>query len=257
MSLCTDSSLVNSNGDAGEVTTLRCKCWDCDQCRPMNRQKVMHKARRGQPNVFLTLTCLPEKYDTPEDAARDMKRGFVALRRRMCRKWNLKKVPFIVVFERTKQGWPHLHALLRVPFMHHKVIRAMWLEIMDAFQIDIRFIKAASQVLFYVTKYIGKDLSQFKGCKRYWSSHGWLIVKEDERPKGLFGERWEISNTNFHDLRRNFEEQGCEIEETGIFRFTYRRRKQLPTRIMTGSGWQDVAYATPIINDDGRAYHHD
>jgi len=101
----------------------------------------MHKASEGHPNLFMTLTCKPDLYSDPHDAARDMKRGLVALRRRIERKWKVKNIPFIVVYEATKRGWPHMHLLLRAPYMHWKVLRAMWQEISGAFEVDVRFIK--------------------------------------------------------------------------------------------------------------------
>lgn len=196
--ICKAGSVVNYGSQAGTVHSLRCKRWSCEACAERNRFQVMVKAREGKPNLFMTLTCKPDQYTCPEEAARDMKRGLVALRRRIERRWGVKNIPFIVVFERTKKGWPHMHLLLRAPYMHWKVLRAMWQDINGAHQVDVRFIKKASQVLFYVTKYIGKALHAFEGCKRWWRSHnysteekaekgGWKLfpsVSREDRPAG-------------------------------------------------------------------------
>ena len=50
--------------------------------------------------------------------------------------------------------------------------------------VDIRRIVSQRQMVNYVTKYIAKQPSVFKGCKRYWYSQDWKIPDpeaEDER----------------------------------------------------------------------------
>lgn len=187
MPYCQHRTIVNADDDHGTIHALRCKMWSCPTCREHNRRQVMHKARKGQPNVFFTLTCDPSRYETPDQAARDMKRGLVLLRRHIERRWKVRNIPFIVVFEKHKSGWPHMHLLLRGPYMHWKNLRAMWTKILGAWSIDIRFIRKQSQVLFYVTKYIGKDLAAFQGCKRYWSSHNWQTINDENTMDPIIG----------------------------------------------------------------------
>lgn len=176
---CSEIALVKHNGHAGDVVALPCKRWSCPHCQPMLRKRVIKKASSGNPNLFMTLTCRHDRYESPAEAAQDMRRGLVLLRRRIERRWGIKNVPFFVVFERHKSGWPHMHILMRATFMHWKVLRAMWNSIVSAYQVDIRFIKRKSQVLFYVTKYIGKALEKFDGCKRYWSSQNYSEASDD------------------------------------------------------------------------------
>lgn len=192
--------------------------------------EVMHKARKGEPNLFLTLTCNPHQYPDADHAARDMKRALVLFRRRIARKFGVQRLPFIVVFERTKKGWPHMHLLLRAPYMHWKVLRAMWHDITGAWQVDVRQIKTKSQVLFYVTKYIGKDLAAFQGCKRWWRSHNYDVANDnDERPK-LFGDQLFVSQVNFHRLVAWLEAEGAEIERQHRTKvaFVFRDGRQAP-----------------------------
>lgn len=208
MPLCGEATLVNTNGHIGEISALRCKRWSCETCQPFNRQKVMQAAKEGNPNIFLTLTCDSKRYDTPEEAARDMKRGLVLLRRQIARRFNVKNVPFIVVFERTKKGWPHMHLLMRGSYMHWKKLRGMWQSIVGAAQIDIRFIKRKEHVLHYVTKYIGKDLAAFKGCKRWWRSHNYSEADADDEPLHLFGDQVFRVNVPYHVVRDYVERTG-------------------------------------------------
>lgn len=212
MPLCTPDLIVNANRYEGEISALRCKRWSCPICREDNRRKVMHAARRGEPNIFLTLTVKPDLYDTPDEAARDMKRGLVALRRRIERKWGIEKLPFIVVFERTKKGWPHMHLLCRAPFMPQKELAEMWQAITGAFIIDIRFIRRKSQVLFYVTKYIGKDLAAFEGCKRWWRSHNYQRIKDEKPLLHLYGGRLIRKMADIYKLRWDMQAFPMDVE---------------------------------------------
>lgn len=225
MALCTDAAFVNANRHEGEVSLLRCKKWDCEVCRPFNRMKVMNAARRGKPNVFMTLTSRKGSFSTPDEAARDMKRGLVLLRRRIKRKWGIEKVPFLVVFERTKQGWPHMHLLMRASYMHWRVLRAMWEDITGSHQVDVRFIKKHTQVLFYVTKYIGKDLAAFEGCKRWWRSHNYNVVEDDPYTPIKWGPWYEKISIPWGHVVIGIEESGADFEKIGKYRYRWRWEK--------------------------------
>lgn len=217
MTLCTDRVFVNADTTSAEIKGLRCKRWDCEICKPFNRMRVMHAAKNGRPNLFMTLTCDHKKYSSPSEAARDMKRGLVLLRRMIERRWKVKNVPFIVVFEAHESGWPHMHLLLRAPYMHWKVLRGMWEHITGAFQVHVSEIKTIGQALFYVTKYIGKDLGKFDGCKRWWRSHNYNQIDEKHekpRPRGLMYMR---VDGEFHQMCDTLEKMGWYLEQSGRY----------------------------------------
>lgn len=222
MPLCTDLSVVNGNRQEGEISMLRCKRWQCEVCHPVNRQKVIGIARRGEPNTFMTLTCDPQHYDTPDEAARDMKRGLVLLRRAIERKWNVKNIPFLVVFERHKSGWPHMHLLMRASYMHWETLRGIWNDIVGAYQVDIRRIKKRSQIYYYVTKYVGKELAAFEGCKRWWRSQNYNVVAEDLWQPIIYGSGFVRIAMNFERVQQILEAQRFEWEIAGRHKVRYR-----------------------------------
>lgn len=224
MSLCTDRTVVNQNLSEGTAHALKCKRWSCEQCNPNCRREVMERAREGIPNVFLTLTCRHGNYASPDEAARDMKRGLVLFRKMLQRKHGIEKMPFIVVYEKHQSGWPHMHLLCRLPFVHISKLRKYWEKIVGAWQVDIRFIRKKSQILFYVTKYIGKDLQAFKGCKRWWRSHNYAIDKKEREPLFLFGNRLSIEPVDFHTFMHTLRAGAFFIEERGKYSVYYRRR---------------------------------
>lgn len=213
MSLCTDRTVVNENGSEGIYATLKCKRWSCPDCAGLNRRRVVEKARDGNPTTFMTLTWNANRPETPDEAARAMKRAWVLLRQRIDRKYQVKNIPFIVVFERTKKGWPHMHILLRAPFMDQEWLSDQMKDLIDAPVVDIRAIKSRTHAFWYVTKYLGKDLAAFEGCKRWWRSHNYEVEKDDPYRKPMFGIRSEVVNINYHTMRARLAAGAYDIVE--------------------------------------------
>src|SRR3546814_1256446 len=100
----------------------------------------------------MTLTCQPSRYETPDEAARDMKRALVLLRRHLKEKKGIDKVPFIVVFERTQNGWPHMHLLVRAPYVHWKWLSLEMKRLIGAQSIDIRRVGKRKGAAYYISK---------------------------------------------------------------------------------------------------------
>lgn len=191
--LCNETILVNRDNLGGVAATLHCKCWSCEHCFPRNCRKLKWKARCGAPNTFLTLTVNPARYETPTEAAQDLKKGWAKLRRRMDGELGIKQLPFIAVFEKTKAGWPHLHILMRCKYVPQAWISRNMQELIGARVADIRFIRGPRQVHSYVAKYVGKMPVRFAGTVRYWCSRNYLPkAANDDRSTGLFGRRPDI-----------------------------------------------------------------
>lgn len=242
MSLCTDLSVVNANRQEGEISLLKCKRWSCEICNPDCRWKVMCKARDGLPNLFLTLTVSDKGYADAHEQARDMKRGLVMLRRRIERHWGIKNIPFIVVFEKHLKGQPHMHLLLRAPYLHQKVLLGMWRDIMGSGGVNTKFVKDKKKILFYITKYIGKDLAAFEGCKRWWRSQNFNVSKDEREPIFLYGDGFRVVATNFGDLTEQMLRDGYRLERIGRHRVKFEipeegLRAGLPPRQFEAHRW--------------------
>jgi hypothetical protein len=212
MSLCTDRTVVNEGNSEGTISTLKCKRWSCDQCQPMLRREVIDHGRNGLPNKMLTLTWNANRSETPEEAARVLKNAWVNLRRRMERELSITKVPFLAVFERTKRGYPHLHILLRCDYVDQAWISEQMKDMIDAPIVDIRSIENKKHYFFYATKYIGKELTAFQGCKRWWRSHNYEIEKEEQAPLHLFGDRLRVEPVDFYTMRNRILKGGYIVE---------------------------------------------
>lgn len=129
---------------------------------------------------MLTLTVSSKHYETPDDAAAALKRGLRLLRLRLKRHANLSNFSFLAVFEKHKSGYPHLHLLIRGKYIPWAKLAEWWEDITGSTHIDIRRIDSTGKAAWYVAKYIGKDLSSFASCKRWWRSHEYSADTPDE-----------------------------------------------------------------------------
>lgn len=211
--LCSEAILVNSGSDGGQAVTLKCRRWSCDICRPGNRWEVIRKAEDGKPTTFLTLTVNPSRYECPDDAARDLKEAFVKLRKEIKKKYDIDKLPFIAVFERTQAGWPHMHLLIRSKYIHWKWISLVMKRLIGAQCVDIRRITKRKGAAHYISKYIGKDPHSFVGCKRWWRSHNYDLGREPPADRIKWGHRWEKAEVHLSRYREVLEDNGCTIVE--------------------------------------------
>lgn len=185
MVLCTERSLVKHSANRLTIKPLRCKCWGCTHCVHQKRRELWFKAFKGEPQRFLTLTVRKGHFTSPEETAREMVKGWRALRQFLERSLNIKKITFLAVFEAHESGWPHLHILLRGSFIHHHIIRKWWAARFDSFEIDIRYVKNSRQRANYVSKYVSEAPEVFASCRRYWCSQDWdKKPKQNDTPQG-------------------------------------------------------------------------
>jgi len=240
MTLCTDLVRVNTYEHQVTIEPLWCKCWSCELCAPRRRSRLIRDVIDGKPTKFLTLTTGPEVTGTPERKAEKLVDAWRKLRKRIRlelsmpehERWRtpsgitrhrrlarqarsyiggspakLPALPFFAVFEATKKGQPHLHIVLRAPFMPQKWLSAQMLELLKSPILDVRAIDSTTRVAAYIAKYLGKDPHQFGTCKRYWHSTDWNITPEPEAPETskqfLHSERWRGS---WHEIVRRLVE---------------------------------------------------
>lgn len=170
---CEEWSLVKTRAEVLTLAPLKCRRWNCPECQPERQRQLRGKAKAGNANSFLTLTVNPAELDTPLQRAAAVVRAWRLLRLRAMRRWKLKRLPFLAVFEATKKGEPHLHILMRAPFIPQVWISEQMKDLTNAPICDIRRIKNQGMAAAYVTKYIGKAPYKFGTLKRYWCSQDW------------------------------------------------------------------------------------
>lgn len=109
----------------------------------------------------------------------------------MKRKFGFQHIPYIVVIERTKAGYPHLHILGRFGYVPHDWLSAQMDELIAAPIVDIRAVNSQAQAAAYIAKYCGKDPHHFDGCKRYWRSQDWIVdIEKWKQERADFKSGW-------------------------------------------------------------------
>lgn len=189
---CSETTLVNRDYDRVRAVTLYCRSWKCPICKPERVKRLINDAANGLPTKFLTLTTRRVPSTDPVAEARRQAEAFSALILWMRRSNPGEEVEFFAVREATKKGWPHIHVMLRAPFIHWKKLRKKWAQLSGSPGIDVRAIFHPTKCAKYLAKYLGKDNQQFGTCKRYWQSKRYALRGDEPPPEPDFWPKfWE------------------------------------------------------------------
>lgn len=175
MSICRQWSLVKHLPDFKLIKPLKCRAWSCDFCAPDRKAQLMALAASGQPQRFITLTINPRHGESPEDRLRALSRAWRLVVKRLRRAHEGIEVEYLAIVEETKKGEPHLHILLRSPYIRQQFLSSAMKELIDSPIVDIRSVRNQGEIIRYVAKYITKAPKQFGHAKRYWCSRGYEL----------------------------------------------------------------------------------
>ncbi len=126
-------------------------------------QRAMTGMKLGGNLRLLTLTTSEESWVAGKDIQRSFRAFILRLRRR---KWCLG---YVKVVEFTKRGRPHLHVILRGPYVSFWWLSQVWQEIHMSEVVDVRRVYKPGRLGNYLAKYLGKDMRA-----RYSWSHDWV-----------------------------------------------------------------------------------
>lgn len=181
--MCAPKTYIRYQDDTAQALEIRCKQWQCSDCRPRLMRRLRGIAISGAPTSFLTLTVNPHIGNSPGERARTAIKGWQRLRRIICREYKLKSLPFMYVVEATARGEPHLHVLVRAPYIAQAWLSAQWERLTGAKIVDIRRVTTARGAAYYVSKYLSEAPEQFHGCRRFNRSRSYSLVPARERAK--------------------------------------------------------------------------
>jgi len=213
VTFCQEWTLVKHSEEGLTATPLYCRSWKCETCGPKRKSQLIAEAFRGKPTSFLTLTCRTTAFEKPENGAQALAATWRLIVKRAKREatrdpartpqpspagydWSAKadakgrvppqvrlengKLPFLAVFEATAKGWPHLHIIMRVPWMDQRWVSAQMDDLMRSPICWIERIADDGRIVHYISKYVGKNSQRFGKCKRYWSTQNWKKPDEDK-----------------------------------------------------------------------------
>lgn len=134
---------------------------------------------------LITLTTSEEAWKQGLDIRRAFRSFIQRLRRRS---WCSG---YVKVMEYTKRGYPHIHLVLRGPFIPHWWISQVWADLHLSPVVDVRTVREHRGMGAYLAKYLGKDLRA-----RYSWSWDWV---------------WRGFVTDWKDLLRSGSEHGADL----------------------------------------------
>jgi len=224
------------------VKPLLCRSWQCPECAPKRKTQLIAQAHSGEPEIFLTLTCKPTEGDGPNHRAQLLSKQWKAVRRaaivearrdlkkrsrpagralaaervdiingvtQRCVRLTGNSLPFIAVFEQTKNGEPHLHVLVRAKWINQEWLSKQMAERLNSPIVDVRAVTDKKRVVYYVSKYLAKDPHKFQGVKRYWTSPDWRVVKRKPKARELDARsKWKIEEKTYHQYIYEAEDFG-------------------------------------------------
>ncbi len=197
---CQEWCLVKSVEPWTTIIPLRCHCWTCPECRPDRIGRLVHEAKSGAPTIFVTLTSRNRGTGSRDAAAQALVRAWRRVRLEYLKKHGKRSLPFLAVFEATKQGWPHLHIVARAKWLDQRWLSKRMGALIGSPIVDVRRVKGLGKVAAYVSKYVGKNPHRFAGVKRYWRSLDYLIpVAEEEDQAPSTKGTWQVVEMNWQD----------------------------------------------------------
>lgn len=219
MPYCTTETVVKHDEAVLEAVALRCRRWTCPTCQPERRKELITLAKAGRPTTLLTLTVSHATAETRNGRA-DALFAFLGRLIRALRTIHPgKEIEYLAIAEETKRGEPHLHVLMRAPYIAQRWISDRARREIKAPIIDIRYVDNIGRVAAYVAKYVGKAPAQFGSHKRYFRSQGWtekVTPAEEASRKTTHG--WHHSPLSIKTLVERALTAGCAvIEETAWY----------------------------------------
>lgn len=174
MSYCGSATIAIRDGKTARAFPLRCRAWTCPHCAPRRRAKLIREAKEGLPTRFVTLTCNPAWFDSPEDRGARLVRAWRDYVRQYRKRYKNRSLEYLAVLELTKRGEPHIHLVVRGDRIDQKELSAFMADAMGAPVVDVRLVREQGEVARYVTKYISKRPIKLGTLKRYWRSANYL-----------------------------------------------------------------------------------
>lgn len=241
--LCTQASIVKHGDNFNAAKVLYCRSWQCEICRPRRARELIAMAIKGKCNKFLTLTVSEKSGPDPVARCRALIKAWRILRTRIIKKFSPDGLPFLAVIEAQKNGEPHLHIMLRAPYIPQKWIAEQMDALIGAPICWIEEVQQGKKLANYVAKYCGKDPQRFGTCKRYWQSKDWRLEPKIEKTPWRIGDPV-ISRSD------------VSIEEFERAEHCYARKVFYEGHWTVSVQWQEAEWADRPCEHDGCRYAH-
>lgn len=179
---CGEWSLVRASDDGLKAIPLRCRRWDCPDCGPRQKRRLLRCLESTRVDALLTLTCARNHYPDPRTAFVYLSRQIPHLIKRLRRAYPLVSIEYFCVWEKTSAGWPHVHVLLRGPYIPQRLLARHWSQLARSPVVDIRAVRQDGDAARYLSKYLTKQPAVPPGYRRFRTSQSFWQGDRPTRP---------------------------------------------------------------------------
>lgn len=168
-----------------------CNSWDCADCGPRKKRRLIAKCFAAQANRGFDLTIRHREDRTLQQEADLLQKWWRNFRRLWNRNNPNNKIRCISVWEIKGPRHVHLHCLARCGFIPVKKLRAYFWEHLRSHKQWIKPLDTPKKQRAYAIKYVGKDPAKLEGKHRYSvSKHFWKKTEETYQDPELEGLKW-------------------------------------------------------------------
>lgn len=164
---------------------VTCRSWDCPSCAKRLKRRLQRRLKYAKPTLFATLTTSPLTAPTPRQAFERANSAFAVLIKRWRRRYPHEPLDYFIVWESTKAGWPHIHALLRGPAVSKHWLSRAWRELSGSYIVDIQKVGSIEHAARYLAKYLAKDPQVPDGFRRWRRSAAFFNSAEEPKAEKL------------------------------------------------------------------------
>ncbi len=176
---CGSGSVLGVDPETGVAVIIptTCKSWWCPKCKKPKALRLQETIFSGDPERLITLTSNPAATQSPSESITLMKAGWVRLLNKI--KQHTRGFQYVLIWELTKRGWPHIHIAARGPYISHAFLKYWWNAFTGAPVVNITQIKSPIHASRYIAKYFTKDqgpILRLLGHRRLVQlSRGWSL----------------------------------------------------------------------------------
>jgi len=212
VSIYREWALVKHDPGIRHARMLFCRSWSCLICRPKRRNQLLAKCASGHPTRLVTLTVSAQAGTTPEDRLKNLARAWRVVVQRVRRRYPSSPINYLAIVEKTLRGEPHMHILVRGPYIPQAWLSACMEELIASPIVDIRRIYNQKHAIRYVAKYVTKDPEKLGTSKRYWCSQAYEMDTSNKPDPHAPGETpWLVSRHTLDSIALRWAETGWAI----------------------------------------------
>lgn len=155
--MCGRGSLVGRSPDGQQIVVVPffCKSWRCKVCGPRLAKVWRAKIHIAHPERFITLTWDTKNPGDRRNAYLTMKEQFPRFVRLARKKFG--RFEYVLIWEFTERGWPHIHLLQKGDFIPVRWISKTWERLGCGKIVYIKDVTSSRFINRYVTKYLVKN----------------------------------------------------------------------------------------------------